>query len=323
MGGVDQPGGPAASCVSTVLLKQPVPPHFSRRGILGIGLAAVTTACSTGTAGPDVEEHLQAAQRVDSVALDDEAMVNVSGRDFATVCAGEGSRAIMLVTGNNTPMETWAPVQEALGAIARTCAYDRLGIGRSDPVTGRQTFKDMAQDLDGVMTALDLRRPVTLVAHSYGGAIARTWAASHSDDLQALVLVDSATAEFTERAVHALTGSEKPLSESELAAALESGTDDPIGNPERLDDARAWPALAELPGLDDTPVVVLTHGRSDALNWFPPEHLPVLESAWQQAQEKLAATSRASELYKVAGSGHFIQTDRPEVVVAAVLAVSE
>lgn len=59
----------------------------------------------------------------------------------------------------------------------------------------------MAGDLDGVMAALDLQRPVTVVGHLLGAAVALTWAARHLQDTQGVVLVDSTPARFVEPAM--------------------------------------------------------------------------------------------------------------------------
>lgn len=62
--------------------------------------------------------------------------------------------------------------QDQLKAVAdagyRAIAHDRRGHGRSTPVYGGYDFDTFADDLDDLLTGLDLR-DVTLVAHSMGG----------------------------------------------------------------------------------------------------------------------------------------------------------
>jgi pimeloyl-ACP methyl ester carboxylesterase len=63
---------------------------------------------------------------------------------------------------------------------------------------------------------------------------------------------------------------------------------------------------------------------------FPPVPLIVLvatdhdvtpdrEALWQQVQEQTAALSPKGRVKLVQGAGHFIQKDRPQVVIEAVL----
>ena len=286
-------------------------------------LVAIASACASSTGELDLEEHLAAVGALDQVPLEEERMVTVAGRGFATRCAGEGSHTVMLVAGQDTQMTTWDAVQPAIGSVVRVCAYDRLGIGNSHPTPREQTLDGMADDLDGVIRALDLQRPITVVGHSLGAAVALTWATEHPQDIRGLVLVDSASARFVERAFQLATGLDEPLASPLLVDALQRASDDGIDNPESLDLRASWTAFADLPDLGEVPLVVLTHGRDDAISGFGSEAVPELEMAWQEAQRDLAARSRSSQLYSAEDAGHFIQEDRPELVLAAVLAVME
>jgi pimeloyl-ACP methyl ester carboxylesterase len=118
--------------------------------------------------------------------------VTVDGHRVATRCAGSAKNpTVLLVSGYDSPVSSWDEVQQRLSATTRVCAYDRLGVGHSDPAPRRQTVVDLARELDAVMSALGLRRPVVLVAQDIGGVIATTWAEAHDDDLAGLVLVDA------------------------------------------------------------------------------------------------------------------------------------
>ena len=46
---------------------------------------------------------------------------------------------------------------------------------------------------------------------------------------------------------------------------------------------------------------------------------PELEALWQEVQARTAALSPRSRLCIVEGAGHFIQNDRPQIVIEAVL----
>ena len=64
-------------------------------------------------------------------------------------------------------------IAPALAKAARVILYDLRGHGRSEQPPSGYTTDDMADDLDGILAALDLPDPrVIVVGHSFGGYIA-------------------------------------------------------------------------------------------------------------------------------------------------------
>ncbi|KAL1597908.1 hypothetical protein SLS60_008396 [Paraconiothyrium brasiliense] len=55
------------------------------------------------------------------------------------------------------------------------------------------TAEDSAHELRHLMSAIDVRPPYILVAHSYGGIIARTYLGLYPDDLAGMALLDTNT----------------------------------------------------------------------------------------------------------------------------------
>jgi pimeloyl-ACP methyl ester carboxylesterase len=98
---------------------------------------------------------------------------------------------VVLVHGNGASSAQWQTQLQHLRAARRAIAYDMRGMGRSPIATsGDYSLGAMTSDLDAVISQSRLKRFV-LVAHSYGGAVAATYAAKHPDRVAALVLVDS------------------------------------------------------------------------------------------------------------------------------------
>jgi pimeloyl-ACP methyl ester carboxylesterase len=68
--------------------------------------------------------------------------------------------------------------------------YDLRGHGHSErPLTG-YALNDGIADLDGLLTALDIHRPVHLVGNSYGGAIAIGMAVTHPDRVADVTMIE-------------------------------------------------------------------------------------------------------------------------------------
>jgi hypothetical protein len=80
--------------------------------------------------------------------------------------------------------------------------------------------------------------------------------------------------------------------------------------------------------LGDIPLVVLSHGKIDqgAVPVSPkitPQVVQQYEKTWQTMQAELAALSSKGRRIVVADSGHNIQIERPDIVIAAVQEVVE
>jgi pimeloyl-ACP methyl ester carboxylesterase len=109
---------------------------------------------------------------------------------------------VVLENGLGSLMGWWRHVPTAVAAFAPVVAYDRAGLGRSDPAPLPRTAPDTTDDLHAQLGALAAERaagmtpPYVLVGHSYGGLAARLYAARFPDDLAGLVLVDAAHEDF-------------------------------------------------------------------------------------------------------------------------------
>ena len=74
-------------------------------------------------------------------------------------------------------------VQYGLQSTHRVCAYDRAGLGRSDPDVEPRTPQRIVDDLDAALDAAGIPGPYVLVGHQQGGLYARLFAAQHADEV--------------------------------------------------------------------------------------------------------------------------------------------
>ena len=104
---------------------------------------------------------------------------------------GEGPDVVFVhgITGN---LAIWhLHIVPALADRFRVLTYDLRGHGYTDtPPTG-YSLDDMAEDLAGLLDALELEQPV-VVGHSYGADIALYLAANHPGRVREVVAVESA-----------------------------------------------------------------------------------------------------------------------------------
>ncbi len=284
--------------------------------------ALLLSACvvSDGTAEvPDDPE----VSGVAVAPIEDPVAVEVDGKRISTRCAGDaGEPSVMLVSGLGAPMDrTWDPVQGQIGAFARVCAYDRLGVGASGRPPRSHTFQGIAAQLDLVMQALELDRPVVLVAHALGGMVAAAYAQEHADDVAGLVLLDAAGPGYPESLLQRLPrksgaqgGAERDVWEERL---------DPRANREHLDGRSAFAEADSFTPIGDVPLVALTHSIPEHLDSTTPEQQADLESAWEAGQHRWLALSSQSTLERVDLAGHDLQEDAPLAVVEWVRAFVE
>lgn len=87
---------------------------------------------------------------------------------------------------------SWSWVQPEIAKTTRVCAYDRGGFGWSEPAPMPRTAARMAGELRSLLDRGGVQPPFVLVGHSFGGLVARVFAARHRSDVAGLVFVDSA-----------------------------------------------------------------------------------------------------------------------------------
>lgn len=121
-------------------------------------------------------------------------MPQVTTRDGVEIFYKDWGRGRPVVFSHGWPLsgDAW---QDQLKAVAdagyRGIAHDRRGHGRSTPVFDGYDFDTFADDLDDLLTSLDVR-DATLVAHSMGGGEVTRYIGRHGTDRVRSVVLLSA-----------------------------------------------------------------------------------------------------------------------------------
>jgi pimeloyl-ACP methyl ester carboxylesterase len=232
---------------------------------------------------------------------------------------------------NDGTVWSLAGVFEGVAGFTRACVYDRPGTmsdehrSRSDATTQPRTAGDVVTDLHALLQAAGESGPYVLVAHSIGGLFVRLYASTYPDEVAGMVLVDASSEDQVERLTQ--------ITPPELVDDLVFSSQNP---PAELTDG--YPELERILMAESSeqvrtavgqqpmrplPLVVLTRGNpASAEGVFPPGlSAEELDDVWYQLQRQLAQLVPGARQIIAANSGHYIQLDRPQLVIDATRAV--
>jgi len=243
---------------------------------------------------------------------------DVGGRRLFLRCTGSGGPTVVFDNGLTVD---WYDLQNRLSGLTRVCSYDpaRQGgpLGRSDPAPGPRTGLDRVRDLHALLAAAHVPGPYVLVGHSNGGLFSLLYASRYPEQVAGMVLIDGVHPDYHRRSIEvAKQFVPRELWDQVVASAC--GIPPVQLDAELMDicraEAQTGAALAVHP-LRRMPLAVITHGGEH----FPPGSQDAAqERLWQQLQDELAAMQPGSTHVIATGSGHDIQHEQPELVLAQV-----
>lgn len=277
-------------------------------------------------------------------------LVDVGGYKMHINCMGEGSPTVILAAGTADFSVTWTYVQPEVAKFTRVCAYDRAGMGWSEPSPAPRTTDATVEELHTMLVNAGVEGPYVLVGHSLGGMHMRAYAHSYPEEVAGLIQVDSL---HEDQVVldSAFTKANRDgarqfrmlgLLNSTGLMALAPQSVPNLGLP---DDVYAqWQAvlattpyfettIAELLSMEgnclqmralaitsfgDLPLIVLSAGQRDTVASLTAAENQQYRDVWESLQPKLAALSTAGKQVVVEKSGHMIPLEEPDFVIDAI-----
>lgn len=287
-------------------------------------------------------------------------LVDIGGRKIQLDCRGTGSPTVIFEAGLDMDGSlSWSAVHDEIAKTTRSCAYSRAGIMWSDPRNAPQNGISIAQDLHATLSKAGEQGPFVLVGHSLGGPYIMTYTKYYGQQVAGLVFVDASHPEQVQRhdAIKKLSEPKLMKLRDKVGAALNwTGVVRAVaafhGKPTNVSD-RAFQAikayaptslgamLKEDDSFNDTlaeagtfrqlgnrPLFVLTamapYSEQVRSNFnITVDQAKQYEDASKRMQDELATWSSQSQHQLIVGSDHYIQFDRPDVVIAAVRSVVE
>lgn len=280
--------------------------------------------------------------------------VDLGGYALHLHCLGSGSPTVLLEAGLGNNLLVWHTVQGELAQSTRVCAYDRGGLGWSDPSPNARDSQALAQELHHLLAAAGEQPPYVLVGHSQGGLHVRVFREQYPTEVAGLVLVDATPPDFADQVPTAEAGRLQQIQTMNTCAQLAplgvvrllpmltylpslpaelQATQHTLGSrtpvcatvaaelqayPTNIAQVRAAAPLGALPlyVLTATPKLPAASELPEGVTLASVEESVQIGLELQQA---LAALSTNSQFAVLPETGHYIQLEKPEAVVAAVL----
>lgn len=280
-------------------------------------------------------------------------VIQVGDHKMHIYCTGEnksGNPTVILVSGGGQIYSTWIKVQSEVSKYTKVCSYDRSGLGFSEANEDIKTNIDVANELKRLLTNARIEGPYIIAGHSVGGFFARVFTKINSNDIKGLILVDSSL--DIQEQIYERLDAEKPnlwlmFSGNIIGGLIDWGPyvgleriiikfnpelfglakEDKVGQAIRslpikkqfkgknMDnfDPSDFSYLKESSNFGSLPLRVLYADESAK------EMDPYTDGKSEELQQSQASMSTNSKATRVANSGHFIQTDQPQVVIDTIL----
>ena len=257
-------------------------------------------------------------RRADRTFAPPGTMVRVDRQRLHVTSAGSGTPAVLFEAGVAASSLSWARVIPDIATFTRACAYDRAGLGWSDPARSPRTVAGMLAELRGVVAHARAATgaPCVLVGHSFGAFLVCAYASAHPADVAGLVLLDppSEWHDVTPRQARMLWGG---IQLSRVGGLLA-----------RIGVVRAGLALLTdgAPGVPRRFVRIFgstTAGTLERLvgevRKLPPEVHPIVQAHWSQPKcfRSMAEHLRALQDMAAAVAGVTSLPDVPLVVISS------
>jgi pimeloyl-ACP methyl ester carboxylesterase len=247
-------------------------------------------------------------------------LVDAGGHKLHLYCTGEGSPVVILENGLGGTTKDWRKVQPEVSQFTRVCSYDRAGMGWSEAGPMPRTSARFVEELRTVLQNAAIPGPYVLAGHSLGGVYVRHFARLHPEEVAALVLVDGSHEDQIGRLPAPQRSREargkELLGKAERAPEVSA---DPEQRPKRhflavRSEMLAFPTqsaddIRTAPPLPPLPLIVLVHGKSKT-----PGGLKI----WNELQSEIASRSPHSKLIQAEDAGHYIQLDKPQLVIDSI-----
>lgn len=242
-----------------------------------------------------------------------DGMVDVGSHQLHVVHMGEGPYTVVFEAGFGSDMSAWRKVAPEIAKKAGVLVYSRAGLGQSPARQYGMPVEQSAAEFEQMLAAVKAKGPFILVGHSYGAFLIRLYAARHPANVAGMVFVDPAD-EGIENVLKKIDDQRVATDRRKLLLMTPPAMQDDLRLIQQIMYQGSLPAM---PALPDVPAVVLTSVRADPQSDFFIETPQAVRIKRERHQAFFSQFSGGAHVV-TANSGHAIQMQEPELVIAAV-----
>lgn len=222
--------------------------------------------------------------------------------------SGTGSQVVVLEAGGGASLSDWDPVYSELSKQYKTIRYSRVGNGNSTKVKRHFTSALYAEHLYKLLETIGVSQKFTLVAHSYGGSIARDFAAKYPERLHSILLVDPSS----EHDVDIVRAIDLERGNKEIEQVKIDDMKNGMSNT-YLDfwSKRPLPDHPQIPDIPITVIVSIKVMENPPNLFFTQKGRKMWGELWQNWVSKFPQ----GKAVLTKASGHHVQFDEPELVI--------
>lgn len=234
----------------------------------------------------------------------------VNGNDIAWSCEGDGSPVIALIAGGGLDAHTsFSRTYHNYDGPGTICMYERAGMGKSTFENPRtRSLHEISEELYQLSTRESWEK-MLLVAHSFGGFIARQLASDHPETVSGILMLDVAQEDWIPNLQQSMLPEDWAVMESILEWNTETFHEDYL---------QAQEAVRKTTLKPDLPLTIVARGiphttlRSAKVSYDGVRKYNAEHNAGQLKLQELSSNSRfvISEM-----SSHFIDNYDPWLVI--------
>lgn len=283
-------------------------------------------------------------------------LIDIGGYRLHLQSQGTGSPTVIMEAGAGDFSLTWALVAPEIAKTNRVCTYDRAGMGWSDTSPNPRLATIEVMELHSLLQKANIQPPYVMVAHSYGGVLARLFTYTYSHEVSALVLVDPGHEEqktrqdtdvqrsMTEAAANALTrlsecaskAASGTLTEEDVSSMVNAGLPEKeqaeysyilrtkptfyqtvISESGNLDNSFAQVKDMNITLLGNIPLIVISSSATMEMA-LTPELSVKADRVMRQLQSEISIQSTSGSHITAEGTTHYIQIVQPQIVINAI-----
>ena len=238
--------------------------------------------------------------------------IKINGYDVEYQLEGKGKHTIFLEAGGSAGLKDWEPIYQSLAEKAQVIRYSRIGNGHSQKLQKHYSAAEYADEVKQLLSALNIEKPIIIIAHSYGASIARIFAQQYPKKVSALMLIEPAS----EHDVEIMRSIDLAKAEKQIAEIKQNDMSQGMSN-QYLDFWAKYP-LPDYPDIPNIPVTVIASVKK-----YPNPSILFFEDKarkmWGKLHSDWANTFPQGKAVLTNNSYHYPHHDEPEMVLKEVI----